>query len=201
LSPSSVFGTIIPGHVVEDAVTTTLQTRLDTYLREVAFQWDRDILPGPRSYNVRPEGEKWTEDQLPAVIVTSPGTAEDPTPAGDGYYEAKFTIGVVVFCAGQGEWSVRHNMEDYCAAVRAALLQNSGLGGICSSMQWIGENYTPGPNEGLRTFGAGICEFVCTIDGVVNRNTGPSVPDVPPGTSWEIVEETELITEKLEGVV
>jgi hypothetical protein len=42
---------------------------------------------------------------------------------------------------------------------------------------------------------------VCTIDGVVNRNTGPSVPDVPPGTSWEIVEETELITEKLEGVV
>lgn len=194
---SDVFGQIVPGHVVEDAVVTLLREWFGTYLAEVAYQWERPVVPSPLSYNVRPEGEKWTEDLLPACVVVSPGTTGAPRASGDGYYEADYVVGILIFCSGTDEDSVRKNASDYAASARAIVLQKRGLGGLCTGVIWTGESYTPGPSDGRRSIGAAIVEFTMTIVGTVSRSAGPSQPNVAPGTQWGTVETTDLDVDRL----
>lgn len=165
----------MPGFVVEDAVQACLQEWVDEYTTEMNRQWEScPVLPPIRSWNTRPDPIKWSEDQLPACVVVSPGVNSEPMVSGDGWYEADFLVGTVIFCAGKTEKETRNRAQAYGAAIRAILLQQRGLGGISTGVTWQTEDYTPGPTERGRTFGAVMDEFSFTIAGVVNRRMGPS---------------------------
>lgn len=131
----SVFGPIVPGSVIEDRIEDTLRLWIDDYLAEMAAQWGGPILPGFRSYNKRPSGEHFNEDLFPGCMIVNAGLDRVPEKSGDGQYEATFRVGVVATALGATADDARRNAEWYAAAVRAILLQQRGLGGLCSSVE------------------------------------------------------------------
>jgi hypothetical protein len=188
----SVFGRIVPSHVLDQAVTDTIKTWADTYLRVVAEQWNRDKLPAFRSYNVRPSGERWAEDQLPALIVVNAGLDAAPVRGGDGQYDAPFRVGTVIICSSKTAPEALANLGDYTAAVRAILLQHGSLGGVASGIEWVSETYNEADADAGRTQAGGVVEFVITMSYVVNRRRRPAAPDAQPTDVLSTVEETFL---------
>jgi hypothetical protein len=201
---SSIFRRIMPGWVLEDAVTDTIKTWIDTYLAEVADQWGSPTLPGFRSYNVRPSGERWTEDQLPSLIVVNAGLDSEPRKSGEAEYEADFRIGLIIMVVAPDARAARQNMETYTAACRAILLQKRGLGIGASSISWASESYDEVPDDAGRTMGGGVVEFVITVPSVVTGRAGPVEPTpvdpVPPGTEWPQVETVDLEVDSVQEV-
>src|SRR3954462_14533195 len=90
----SLFGRLVGAHHVEDAALAVLRYWLPTYLHEVERQSGQTpgALAKPRSYRVSSDVEKMPEDQTPAVVIRSPGVADNPQMNGAGIYEAQFTI-------------------------------------------------------------------------------------------------------------
>lgn len=202
-----IFRPIVAEETVTSAVSDQLKLWLPTYLKEIRLQRSEPIdLPDPRSYNVRPENDRWDEDQMPAVIVVCPGLAAAPSMDGEGNYNAPFRVGVVVFALGNDDLSVRLNLGLYAAAVRAILVQKPSLGGLADGSEWTMESYDSAPVESSRTMGAATVEFIFNIPGVVNVYGGPSetIPSEPgpldedpiPGSDWHTVQETYLEVEK-----
>jgi len=190
---------------VENAVEATIREWIGEYTAELRDQYG-DLcpeLPPIRSYGTRSEAQKWVDDQLPAVVIVSPGVDGEPLVSGDGWIEAPFRVGVIVFCSGQTEKDTRNRAQGYSAAIRGLLLQKTGLGGIATSTKWETEDFTPGPTEKGRTFGAAVVEFVFTIACVTNRRMGPTVHGSnatgPPVESTELIVHRDLETATWEG--
>jgi hypothetical protein len=172
---ASSYGQIVPGWAIEKAVEATLREWMDEYCAEVRDQWsDSPELPPIRSYGTRSEAVKFVDDQLPAVVIVSPGIDGDIRASGDGWIEAPWRVGCVTYCAGKTEAETRNRAQGYGAALRACLLQQDGLGGLSTGVSLVAEDYTPGPTERGRTFGAVIVEFTYTIACTVNRRMGPT---------------------------
>ncbi len=175
----STFGDIFTNGDLEDAVTEVLRAWFPVYLPEVARQKElSEVFPAPRSYNVHPDEEKWLEDQLPAVIVVSPGIDGKPTKLGDGKITADWRVAVVVFVAGQDEHNCRRNAGVYAAAARAMLLQHRSLDGISNGISYEGETYDSSPTDQGRSIASGIVTFLFSIPGIVDQQGYPGV-DAP----------------------
>jgi hypothetical protein len=193
----SVFGQIIPPWVIENMVIDVLESWMEEYLVEINNQWPRDGLTTyekVRSWNVRPTADRWTEDQIPAGIVVSPGLEDTPIQSGDGYFTARYRVGVVIFAGGNGTDSARASAGTYGAAAHAILLhQKRELGGICTSVEWDGESFTDGEDDMHRSLSACTEEFILTVEGVVRRN-GPT--EHGQSGNWPDVRTTDLGLEK-----
>ena len=180
----NLFGRILTGEQVEDAVVATLQLWMETYLAEVERQTSRPLrsLPLPRSYQVAQEFMKWPEEIIPAVVVVSPGTDGDPVMRGDGRYEATWTVGVAIVVAAATRNDTHSLAMAYSAAVRAALTQRPSLGGFAAGTTWGGESYDDLPSEDARSLQAGYQIFNVTVEDVMNARGGPpaAVPAVDP---------------------
>jgi hypothetical protein len=194
----SIYGPIFPAHLLSNALADTVKLWIEEYLRETERQNGIDYeLPSFASYNKRPQTERWIEEQLPALIFVIPGLAEVPVKDGEGNYTAAFRVGAAIFNIGQDKDNTDTNSKMY-AAVRAILLQQSGLGGLSDGISWEGENYDQGPTEAGRTLGTAVVDFIVRIPGVVNKNAGPNEPsDLDHvGSDWPVVEEADLIVDK-----
>lgn len=193
---TTVYGRIVPGHVVDRAVTATIQERIEDYLAAISVQWDRPLLVPFRSYNIRPTGERWVEDQLPACIVVNAGLESAPVRSGDGQYDAAFRVGVVAICSGRSAEESVANAQDYTAAVRAMLLQHGSLGGLASSLELAAESYTEGESDGQRTQAGAVVEFSIVVPYIVNRRKHPPLASVPTDVTG-VVETTFLDVDQL----
>lgn len=194
----SIFSPIIPATAVEEAVTEVLQIWMDPYLREVERQWSiTEELAPIMSWNVRPETDHWPEEQLPALIVVSGGTTEDPLMDGDGRFTAIFQIGTVIFAKGINKENTNRNARVYAAAARAIMLQQDGLDGLSDGVRWKSEHYDEAWTTAGRTLVAAQIVMEYAIPHVVRRWAGPSLPPEPTdGTMWPAVESTEITIDK-----
>jgi hypothetical protein len=198
----SIFERIVPGWVVEEAVVSTLRLWFNTYLTEVERQWSIEKpLARPNSYNVVPENNRYVEEQLPAILVISPGLDGTPRMDGAGSYIAPFRITIAVIVAAPDKKTVERNTKT--AAIRAMMLQKRGFNGLCEGIRWDGEDYTPTGTENRRSYGAATVDFVLDIADVVNKKAGPAAPDAPnpdqPGSEWPEIETVFLEVDR-EGV-
>jgi hypothetical protein len=190
---TSVFQDIISAYEIEQAALATLQMWLPTYLREVERQGGLPVnsLPDVRSYIGMTDNTQVLPGQLPALGVVSPGLASAPLKGGDGWYRASFSLGVVVLATALDRASASRNVRHYASAIRALMLQKRSLGGICSDMSWLDEDYTDTPTESEDTMGVVTLTFQAVVAGVTNINGGPSVPDPNPG-NWPTVQVTDV---------
>lgn len=203
----SIFGPIIDANQVEEAVRDTLQLWFPTYLRELEDQRGMTMndLPDPRAYVVSGDNDREPEDQLPAIVVVSPGLAENPMQDGDGLFRAPWSVGVGIFTSARDRESTEKLVRLYCAVARAIMLQKQSLGGFADGTTWLDEDFDEIEFDDTRTIGAGLVEFTVTVAGVVNRRGGPAAPTPPdpvgqPGSNWPLVEEVivdETITEEV----
>lgn len=203
----SIFGNMTDATVVEQAAADTLKLWFKTYSRELELQLGlaQDSIPMPRSYTVATEIDRDVEDQLPAVVVVSPGVSDPPRMEGDGSYRVTWAVGVGVFVSAKDRASTSAAIRRYCAIVRAIVLQKASLGGVATGSRWLDENYDEMDFDDGRTIGVGTVLFEIEVSDAVNRRGGPAVPTPPdpddqPGSNWPLADPVTVTVKRREEV-
>jgi hypothetical protein len=193
----SVFGTIIDDGVVEDAVVAHLKRWFSTYLAEVEDQrglargyYER---PVASSFTVRTDFDKFPEEMLPFIVVTSPGIDDDPPKDGGGVYRPRWDIAITVF--GASSENPRRMVQRMSAAIRTLLVQKpslmdpdqpSDIDNLVRGIDWLGSRNDPVPldEEDSRTVWANRQAFTIEVAGAMVTKAGPGIPipddDIPP---------------------
>jgi len=179
---SSEVGPVVTGRDVELAALAVLKRWSGTYLADMERRTDRPAgsLPRVRGWTTAPDFETWPEDQIPRVLLVSPGLAEPPKADGGGSYRARWTMGfgVVVSAATMDETMVLAKL--YTAALRTCILQHQSLEGFAAGVEWLDENYDDLPSIDTRSLGAGQAIFAVEVADVSRRWGGPPTPNDPP---------------------
>jgi len=180
-----VFGRLIDEGDLEEAVETTVQLWLPTYLAEVERQ--KGLAPQtlslPRSYSTVNEFYKWEEDNLPGIIVVSPGTSpKPPVKEGNGSYRSWYRVGVAVVASGKNRDETRLITKLYSTALLASVMQHQDLGGDLGveGIAWTGKRNSDVPDEQGRTLGSGQVTFDVEIRDVLNPRLGMLEPAADP---------------------
>jgi hypothetical protein len=139
-SPSPRVGPIAHAGVVELAVTTTLKKWLPTYLAEACRQHEITGVATPRSWVTASEYDRWPENQLPAIIVSAPGTEGEPRADGDRVYRADYELRVTAEIVARRAGEARLIGQLYAGAIRVALMQRRSLGDGLRVTDWLGES-------------------------------------------------------------
>jgi hypothetical protein len=183
--PGSVHGRIVAGAEVERAAIAVLRAHVPAYLREVERQYGREPgkLQPPRGYILASQFEKWPEDQLPVVVVISPGLAGPPQRFGDGRVLARWGLAAGVIVSASSIERTRENALLHVAAVRAVIAQWESLDGFTQGVEWTDESYDELPFSDTRTLFAAQALFTVTVGDVVTYGGGPGgrYPYLPPG--------------------
>lgn len=201
---TSLFGPFIDPEEIEQAAKTTLVAWIPTYLREIerVKELDQGALSNPRSYVTISEAEPdWkAEDQLPVVLLLSPGTEGVPQRQGDGGYSASWALAVGVVASARDQEATRRLVRMYGLAVRTILVQKGSLG-IRAKTHWQGERHSDLNPESSRTIAIHISEFLVEIDDVANAFGGPSAPapDLDPDSpEWPEIQTADVTVEATE---
>jgi hypothetical protein len=178
----SEIGPMISAYDVERAALDTLRKWIDTYLGEAEAQHGRarNSLPRPRSYTTSNSFDKWPEDQLPCVLLVSPGILEPPQARGDGAIFAVFSLGVAAIVSTAQMADTEELAKLYVCALRTCLIQQRSLGGFASGTEWLDETYDDLPSEDSRSLGAGQAIFAVEVDAVAQRYHGPLLDTPQP---------------------
>jgi hypothetical protein len=198
-----VYRRIITGNDLEHAALDLLRARLPELVAEVERQ--RGQTPGerqtPRGYIVASQFAKWPEDQLPVVVVISPGLVDRPRRAGDGRARARWALSAGVINSAATIDRTRENTLDYVAAIRTLIAQEQSLGGLAVGVDWIDEDYIPPfPYGQTRSLFGAQAIFTVTVDDVVSYGAGPGGPWGPPPAPATPTDPTEWPPVKVAAV-
>lgn len=198
----TVFGSLVSGDEIEEAVVATLQAWVPTYLRELERHFDLDpgALPAPRSYSTVSDRDpaRWPEDQIPAVVVMSPGLAGDPVRRGDGSYRLAWSVAIGVVVSASSQAATRKLARRYAAAVRLIVVQHPALGGIAAGVDFTDESYDDLARDRERSLAAGAVTFTVHVDGAADDSTAPAAPDPDPD-DWPAVETASVTVSPTES--
>jgi hypothetical protein len=193
-SINSIFGPIFDGSVLTRSVLATLKAWFPVYIKEIEIQrgWTPGLIPPPRTYVERWRFDTYPDEQLPIVVVVSPGMADAPTATGDGIMSAWWMCGVGVIAAANTEDNSERLAKVYGAAARAIIEQKSYLDDTWeySGTQVVTETYEDVPDiEQSRTMRSVhvICRIM--VDNIMTKGAGPynldpPDPDTQPGDDW-----------------
>jgi hypothetical protein len=170
--PSSLYGRLISAADVEQALKRRIDARLGDYLTEVERQHGLTVgtIARPRAFVV---AERFPEDQLPAIVVESPGTADLPAADGQGRYRARFEVVLAIHVAASA--GAIELAKLYALALRALAVQQPSA--LFMGVDWISERYPRPDLAGGRTFYTAEVALEVQVDEVTNRHEGP--PDEP----------------------
>jgi hypothetical protein len=189
-----IFKPIIDGNTLEQAIRDSIRAWWDVYSKEYALQRGYDNpLPRPRSWIISQDVNRDGADQLPTVVVISPGlTGERPTRDGEGNFTAKWSVGVGIFVAAKNRGSTAKLVREYAAIIRAIVIQKPTFDGVASYVDWVDESYDDAfAFRDDETIAAGQVILDVTVEDVLNKFGGPSGdppplpdPDTQPGSQW-----------------
>lgn len=186
---TSVFGPRIGSYDVEQAVITTLTERLATHVDRCARR--KAIDPDTTNFPIRPgspitatkDFRDWPEGLLPFVQVVCPGMADRPVRDVEGY-RAFWEINVFVVVSARDRAATRRMRSVWEDAIGECLLQHRSLGGIATSLDWLGESSSDVPIDSSdeRTLQGTVLVCAAEIPDVLDPNAGPAVFIPDPGT-------------------
>jgi hypothetical protein len=181
VDPRSVYGPIILASDVEDAIRDVLRDWIDSYLWEIERQHGMEVggLESPRSWVTSAAIEKFPEDQLPCVVITSPGTTDAPAADGQGLYRVHWRIDVATQAAAAGNRIALRLARLYTAAMRAICVQHQNSG-LARRVDWLGERYDVLDTVDDRTVCIGVVSLRVEVYDVTNRNAAPDEPEPQP---------------------
>lgn len=198
---STQFGDFFSASQLEEAVITTLELWMNTYLREAERQFGlaANSIKNPVKYSNRRQFTAIKGEALPRVVVISPGLMGAPQKNGQSY-SAVWRVGVGVACAAQDEVTANMLAKTYGLAARSIVLQKRGLGTdgenppYIRGISWLDESYDDLPiDHQTLLYKSAAVWFGIEVDGVVTNITGPDVPDQPDYPSFGQVPDIEHI--------
>lgn len=188
-----IYGPLVLATDIEDGATLTLQTWMPQYVGRVSRKvrnGDSLWLPAPKSYVVANDPTHWPEDQLPAIVLASPGTMGKPQRSGR-LYRAFWQLQVVVYVSSNDRPATERLAKFYGGAVRSVFTAKADLGGIAAGCEWLGEKYDIRISDrDERTLGSCSNTFSVDVRDVVQALGGPSLvtpPEVVP-PDWPVAD-------------
>jgi hypothetical protein len=190
---TTAFGKIVVASELERSIIVLLKKWFPTYLREIERNvgWRGEELPTPRNYGNRNSFDLQAGEEIPKVVVISPGLFEVPEhPEGDGYYSATWQVGVGIATAARTEEEADRKAKMYAAAMRGILIQHQDLEdpelGV-SYVTWLDESYDDLDidDQYQRARGAGVYIGV-EVEDAVNRYMRPPMVSEAPQTTIPI---------------
>lgn len=116
---------------------------------------------------------------FPAGAITSPGLADKPVRRAGTYdtYDAVWRVAIGVYDRGRDHAETADRCRTWAALVRAVVLNNTSLGGLATSMRWVGEELRQRPEQSAaRTLGGCAVAFDIGASNVVDLSAlDPSV--------------------------
>lgn len=192
-SARSVFGPIVSAFDVEHALVSCVRTWIRDYLAEMERQRHMVVgeLPEFRSIVTAGDSEKFPEDQLPSLMIASPGieTRQGAIEVhGDGAYVARWRVECSCEVSARGNRLALALCRLYAAAVRALLVQQaldqrwyeSASALVLRRIDWTGEISTVRDSTSDRTRAASKTLLLVEVAEVTNRQMGPLDPLYPP---------------------
>ena len=184
----SVIGNIVTAWDVEQAVKTTLQTWLDTYLTDCERQsngrWAiRGIQRPPdpeQSWEIVSEYTDIPAKILPAISIESSAMATDPEIEAEGDVTGRWSITVQTVVKGQNRPHSRDIASMYEAAIRTILMHKGGLGGFADATVVGRSNFTLIPASRGKTLVGCEVPLTVIVPQTNLRTSGPEEPDDPP---------------------
>lgn len=171
---------MIPGLVTADDVCGAFLEALTAHLPAALVKVSPDVpLDSPVAFSMPSEQALRNGDNLPAVVVSSPGLSSSPERGETGVYTATWTVMVSVFARGDSYESTALHVRRYAAALRAAVLTDPSLGGLASELVWAGEEYDSLDAAKSRTIGGGFVSFDVRVDDVMRTSEPLTAPVVP----------------------
>jgi hypothetical protein len=196
----SLFGQMVSGAQVEQAVIDTVDLWMPTYLREAErqFGYAENSLLNFRTIKTDNEFTKEMANQLPALVVISVGITGKPRPQGGGPILASWVVGVALVVTARKQAEAEKLSKDYAALMRTLLLQQSSLGDFAAGVAWQNESYTDIPSSEERQLASASMEFHIDVDEVSNQRAGLRTPPDDPTEvpSWPTAETVSVTTEK-----
>lgn len=172
---SEIYGPLVTGYDVEQAVISHIRKWMPTYLLVAAEHAERELfsLPLIRSFTTTPrEPERWSEDQLPAILCVSPGLVGEPAESGDGDVRATWAIGLAVIVSTSEQETSGEIARLYGAAIRLILIQKPSLGGFADGTTYMGEAYDLITREQARSLGAASIAAEVEVSAIGRRGGG-----------------------------
>ena len=185
--PTSLYGRLIAASDVEEALKLHVDHWIDGYLNEVERQHGLDVgwIARPRAFVVHGEEDRYPEDQLPAITVESPSTADLPMADGQGRYTVRWQVNLGIHVAASSE-AVRLS-KLYALALRALAVQQPPP--LYMRVDWTAERYPPLALIGDRSIARAQVQLEAQVPDVTDRHEGPI--DLDPGgpdpPEWPIV--------------
>lgn len=176
-------GTLTHPAMLERWMMALLNGQMPAYLAEVAAQNDiNGAIRQPRTIKAAGGLEKWPEDQLPALIVVSPGLRQEPTGPKDGWIAATWILSVAAVVSAATQIDARYLASLYGAAIRGAVMQNRTLGSGRQDVraEWANEDLDEIAPEDNRTLTAALEIFNVHVSRAVCQTCGPAEPPEGP---------------------
>ena len=171
-----IFGPIVGGHTVQEAIYTTLQKWLPAYIAEFNRVLGGEILAVPTEYRVKPDNRNLTPKVEASVWVLCPGTYTKPERHGR-QTRAVWNPQLSLCVNGTMDWQETQALTfAYGAAARTAIAQHESLGGIAESTVWMGEEYREKEHLANRTIGLIVINFEVTTATTLDVHAGPPSP-------------------------
>jgi len=207
ISATDIFDRIVSANQIEEALRDHLKLWMPVYLQEMELQLGRTRrkVPVPRSFMIAGALEQLRENQLPGILVQSPGITGLPYHDGSGMYTATWRMAITGLISALDQDSTRAVAKLYGAAMRAIVVQKPTLGGFAINSVWTSESYNDLPSpDGERNLTLVMVHADVTVEDVVNKMGGPRTypaPDPPdpatqPGSHWPLVQEVDIDVEK-----
>jgi len=183
----SAFGPMVGGDDIEDYLQAVLERWYPSYLWEVERHTGTTpgTLPLPRALVRSSEIEKFPEDQVPALMLASPGLTDPPVADGGGYYTASWLVNLAVQVVAGPNRRALELARWYTLALRACVIQQQQDPGITTRLRnvrvdWRDERYDTLDSIDDRTVCVGRVEVAVTTGEVLQRGLGPLEPLIPP---------------------
>jgi hypothetical protein len=184
----TIFERIVSGYDVERWVVDVLKRWSATYVAEVERQHGiaAGSLPTIKGWVLAPSFDKWPEDQIPGVLVVSPGLVPPPEKTGYGVYRARWRIDVGVICSARTQQQSHEQAMLYLAAHKAIVVQKPSLEGHANGVAWIDESYDALDFDDTRSLYAATASLIVEVDNVLATLAGPAKTDPPtdPTEAW-----------------
>lgn len=190
VSDSNIYEAIVTPTMVERAVKATLADYISDYLGELerVEGYAVDQIARPAGIITSSEFAKWDGDQLPLILIVSPGLDGKPVKrTGDGAHEAAWSVTVAAIVSDVDEIETRRLMGAYAGAIRAALVQHKALRstlhpqGFAQFVAWTDESYSDIPFADTRALDSCRVVFSVGVESVVTQMAGPRAPSSTPG--------------------
>lgn len=206
------FGPLIVETDIDRAVIAQLRLWLPDYLSAVEDErgLSAETLARPRaeSFESTLLDEEFADHALPAILVTTATTDDDPEKDGNGRYYAGWSVVVSSIVRGATPAEVRWVAALFGGSVRRLLTQQQALGGLASEVVWRRANVAPVDDRSGagRYLAAGINVFTVYVDGVLDESAGPAQPSQPPyetdpgGGPYEPLATVGEVTAQIDGM-